>query len=103
MSDDPYDWKEPVGDPASWSDADWLRNMARANFVIDDIARADWISARLETLEAAIRQIENECHLYGGSYGRGDDSVADIRSLVDRLLEPEVCVSPVRWYPTPSR
>jgi hypothetical protein len=44
VSDDSYGWKDPDGDQASWSDADWLRSMARANFVIEDIARADRIA-----------------------------------------------------------
>jgi hypothetical protein len=63
VSDDPYDWKDPDGDQARWSDADWLRSMARSNFVIEDIARADkiadWLSFLSETV-AALRADLNE-------------------------------------------
>jgi hypothetical protein len=50
MSDDPYAWTAPAGPPESWPDADWLRAEARANFVIEDIERADKIARTLEYL-----------------------------------------------------
>jgi hypothetical protein len=74
---DPCVWTAPAGPPETWSDADWLRDMARSNFVTEDIERADKIAARLETLEAAIAEALDDLSIYGGSYGIGDDAVAN--------------------------
>jgi hypothetical protein len=47
---DPFDWNPPDSPRETWSDADWLRDMARANFVTEDIERADKIARTLEYL-----------------------------------------------------
>lgn len=65
MSDDPCDWKEPDGDPAAWSDADWLRSMARANLIAEDIARADRIAKQLEAAGRLIDQAQSGAILHG--------------------------------------
>ena len=45
---DPYDWNPPDLPPEQMTDADWLRSQARANFITEDIERADRIAARLD-------------------------------------------------------
>lgn len=57
---DPYDWNLPDLPPEQMTDADWLRDMARANFIEEDIERADRIAARLvelERYEAAVKAV----------------------------------------------
>jgi hypothetical protein len=44
---DPYVWTAPDAPRETWSDADWLRAEARANFVTEDIERADRIADQL--------------------------------------------------------
>ncbi len=64
---DPYAWTPPTGPSDTWSDADWLRDMARANFVTEDIERADKIAARLDAADRALCRLAAICadHLRG--------------------------------------
>lgn len=48
---DPYDWSSPETPREQWSDADWLRDEALANFVTEDVERAFQIAARLDGFE----------------------------------------------------
>jgi hypothetical protein len=54
MSYDPYDWTPPDSPRETWSDADWLRAEARANFVTEDIERADKIARMLDGMAAIV-------------------------------------------------
>jgi hypothetical protein len=51
---DPYAWTPPDAPRETWSDADWLRDMARSNFVTEDIARADKIATMLDGLASIV-------------------------------------------------
>lgn len=51
---DPYDWQGPDCALEDMSDADWLRHEARANFITEDIERADRIAAEIDRLRSQI-------------------------------------------------
>ena len=55
---DPYDWNPPDLAPEDMTDSDWLRSHARANFITEDIERADRIASQLDKLADLALQYE---------------------------------------------
>jgi hypothetical protein len=72
MTDDPYAWNPPETPRETWSDADWLRAEARANFVTEDIERADKIARMLDGMAASIAVMRTDLDMLA------DAVVADV-------------------------
>jgi len=85
VSDDPYTWTAPAGPPETWSDADWLRDMARANFVTEDIERADKIARMLDAMPAALAVVRSELNLLAEAVAA--DVVAELKHVKAQLAK----------------